>query len=323
MRIALFLRSLSESNLRLARQIGVTDIVTVLPEAQRGPVWEFLPLLQLRKRVEDAGLTLSVIESIPISDRIKLGLPGRDEDLENFCQSVRNMGAAGIPVLCYNFMAVFNWLRTSTTTRGRGGALVTSYDHRLIEKAPLTWAGEVSEEQLWDSLEYFLKRVVPVAEEAGVKLALHPDDPPISPIRGVARILRSIEACDRVLEMVPPSDFNGITLCQGTFGAMEGVDVPSAIRHFGEQGKIFFAHFRDIRGSVPAFEETFHDEGKTDMAEAMRAYEEVGFDGPIRPDHVPTLEEEANEAPGYMMLGRLYAVGYMKGLLDALGSPRR
>ncbi len=144
MRIALAVRPPDESQMRLAKQMGVTDIVSILagysplPQKEQGPVWEFLPLLRLRKQVEDAGLTLSVIESIPISDRITLGLPGRDEDLDKFCQSVANMGAAGIPILCYNFMAVFNWLRTSTTTRGRGGALVTSYDHRLMENAPLT-----------------------------------------------------------------------------------------------------------------------------------------------------------------------------------------
>jgi mannonate dehydratase len=318
MRIALVSRPLSESTLRLAKQIGVTDIVSALPKEERGPVWEFLPLLHLRKKVEDAGLTLSVIEAIPVSDRIKLGLPGRDEDLDNFCQSIRNMGAAGIPILCYNFMAVFNWLRTSTTTRGRGGAQVTSYDHRLLDDAPLTHAGVVTDEQMWDNLAHFLRRVVPVAEEAKVKLALHPDDPPISPIRGLARIMRSVEAFERVVDMVP-SDYNGITFCQGCFAEM-GVDVPAIIRRFGEQQKIFFVHFRNVKGSVPVFEETFHDEGDVDMVAAMRAYRDVGFDGPMRPDHVPTLEGESNDTPGYAALGRLHAVGYMKGLVDAINS---
>lgn len=319
MKIALASRPLSESYMRLARQLGVTDIVSTLSKEQRGPVWEILPLLRLRKKVEDAGLTLSVIESFPLSDRIKLGLPGREQDLDNFCRSIRNMGAAGIPILCYNFMAVFNWLRTSTTTRSRGDALVTSYDHALLEKAPLTHAGVVTDEQMWDNFEYFLRRVVPVAEDAGVKLALHPDDPPISPIRGLARIMRSVDAFKRVIEMLP-SDCNGVTFCQGCFAEMEGVDVPAAIRYFGERKKIFFVHFRNVRGSVPLVEEAFHDDGDVDMVAAMRAYREVGFDGPMRPDHVPTLEGESNDTPGYMLLGRLHAVGYMKGLIDAIDS---
>lgn len=322
MRIAIVSRPPNEFEMRLAKQMGVTDIVgalpgvSILPERVQGPVWEYLPLLHLRQQVEDAGLTLAVIESIPISDRITLGLPGRDEDLDKFCESVGNMGRAGIPILCYNFMAVFNWLRTSTTTRGRGEALVTSYDHRLMQAAPMTYAGEVSEERMWENFVYFLKRVVPVAEAANVKLALHPDDPPISPIRGLARIIRSVEAFERVFDIVP-SDYNGMTFCQGNFAAM-GVDVPATIRHFGGLEKIFFAHFRDVRGTVPAFQETFHDEGDTDMVATMRAYRDIRFDGPIRPDHAPTMAGESNDNPGYMVLGRLFAVGYMRGLMQAV-----
>lgn len=328
MRIALVSRPIDESEMRLAKQMGVTDIVSVLPgqsplpAREQGPVWEYLPLLRLRKQVEDAGLSLSVIESIPISDRITLGLPGRDEDLNKFCESLANMGRAGIPILCYNFMAVFNWLRTSMTTRTRGQALVTSYDHSLMENAPLTYAGEVSEERMWENFAYFLKKVVPVAEEFNVKLALHPDDPPLSPIRGIARIIRSVDAFERAMELAP-SDHNGITFCQGNFAAMGKVDVPAAIRHFGAQKKIFFAHFRDVRGSVPKFEETFHDDGKTNMVETMRAYRDIGFNGPMRPDHAPTMEGESNDEPGYMVRGKIFAVGYMKGLIDAVNAEQK
>jgi mannonate dehydratase len=320
-RLALVSRPPDAAEMRLARQLGVTDIVSILPgrtpfpEKEQGPVWQYEDFVRLRKEVENAGLTLSVIESIPISDRITLGLPGRDEDLGRFCQSVRNMGKAGIPILCYNFMAVFNWLRTSTSTRGRGGALVTSYDHALAARLSLTHAGQLSDETMWQNFEYFLKRVVPVAEEAHVKLALHPDDPPISPVRGIARIIRSVEAFDRAFAAAP-SDWSGMTLCQGTFAAL-GVDVPATIRHFGRSKKIFFAHFRDVRGMVPAFQETFHDEGDTDMAEGIRAYRDVGFDGPMRPDHAPTMEGESNDDPGYATRGKVFAIGYLKGLIDA------
>lgn len=305
----------SEANMRLARQIGVTDVVTGLPAERRGPVCEFLPLLHLRKRVEDAGLKLSVIENFAAPLSAGLGLSGRDRDIEHYCQTLRNIGVAGIPIVCWGFAPVIRVMRTSRTTRTRGGALATSFDYDLVKGAPLAEAGVISEEEMWDNLLYFLERVIPVAEEAKVKMALHPNDPPISPIKGVARILRDIEAFDRALEMVP-SDYNGLTFCQGCFAEM-GVDIPEAIRHFGRRGKIFFVHFRDIKGAVPKFEEAFHDDGKTDMFAAMRAYQEIGFEGPMRPDHVPILEGEDGGRPGQMAMGRLHAVGYMKALMEA------
>ncbi len=209
----------------------------------------------------------------------------------------------------------FNWQRTSLTTRGRGGALVSSYDHALVEDAPLRPAGVVPEEKLWETLHYFLERVVPVAVESGVKLAMHPDDPPLSPIRGVGRIMRSIENFDRLLDLVP-SPANGITLCQGNFALMNP-DVLTTIRHFAAREAIHFVHFRDVRGMPTKFEETFHDEGQTDMLAAMRTYLEVGFDGPMRLDHAPTMEGEGNDQPGYEILGRLFATGYMTGLREA------
>lgn len=306
----------SESNLRLARQIGVTDIVAGRPANDTGPVWDYLPLLQLKQTIENAGLRLTVIESIHVSDRIKLGLAGRDEDIDNFNKSLRVLGALNIPVMCYNFMPVDGWMRTSFNLPGRGGALVSAYDHDIMANAPLTDYGEVDEEDLWDNFEYFLKAVLPVAEEVNVKLALHPDDPPLSPIRGIGRIMRTVDAFQRVVDLIP-SEHNGITFCQGNFAAM-GADVPAAIRKFGDQGKIHFVHFRDVEGTVPKFSEVFHDEGPTDMAECMRAYRDIGFDGPARPDHAPTLEGEQNDRPGYTNLGKIYAIGYMKGLLDAI-----
>jgi mannonate dehydratase len=303
---------------RLAVQLGVTDAVTTLPLHRRsGEVcWDYLSFLHLKERFADAGLQVSVIESSPPMDRIRLGLPGRDEEIEHICAMLTNMGAVGIHVWCYNFMAVFGWLRTSTSIPSRGGAMVTGYDHALMKDAPLTEAGEVSEDQLWDNFAHFLRRVIPVAEKAGVKLALHPDDPPISPIRGVARIFRDVDAFKRAMNLVP-SDYNGLTFCQGSFATM-GADIPAAIRYFGRQGKIHFVHFRDIRGSAEHFVETFHDDGQTNMLEAMRCYQEIGFSGPIRPDHVPTMEGDSNDAPGYTTRGRLYAIGYMRGLLEGL-----
>lgn len=328
MRLAMVSRPLAEADLRLAKQMGMTDVVTTMlgvpmvPERVQGPAWRYIDLLHLRQQVENAGLTLSVIEGYQLSDRIMLGQPGRDEDLERLCETITNMGRAGIPIYCYNFMAVFNWLRTSTSTRGRGDALVTKFDVNELLNAPLTYAGETNDEQMWANFSYFLQRVLPVAEAAKVKLALHPDDPPMSPVLGLARIMRDMDAFKRVIELAP-SDYNGITFCQGNFAAMGNVDLPDAIRYFGARKKLFFAHFRDIRGSVPVFEETFHDEGKTDMAAAMRAYYDIGFDGPMRPDHAPTMEGESNDNPGYMVRGKIFAIGYMKGLIDSIKSEKQ
>ncbi|WP_028610762.1 mannonate dehydratase [Paenibacillus harenae] len=300
----------------LAKQLGVDHAVGGLPweEKQEKP-WELMPLIRMKQRFADFGLELTVIESMPPSNEIKLGTAGRDAEIEQFQNFILNMGAAGIPVLCYNFMAQFNWFRTSTTTRTRGGALVSSYDHSLMKDAPLTEAGIVTEAQLWENLHYFMEQIVPVAEQAKVKLALHPDDPPITPIRGVSRILTSAAALQRAIDLVP-SAYNGITLCQGTL-ATAGDDIPSVIRQFAKQEKLFFVHFRDVKGTPEKFEETFHDDGKTNMLESMQTYYEVDFNGPARPDHVPTMEGEDNTNPGYETLGRLYGIGYIRGLMEA------
>ena len=171
-------------------------------------------------------------------------------------------------------------------------------------------------------LKQFETRGWPLFRELwGVKLALHPDDPPLSPIRGIARIMRSVENFRRLVDLVP-SPSNGITLCQGNFTLMTD-DLPGVIRKFGEQKKIFFVHFRDVRGTPDNFVETFHDEGKTDMAACIRAYREIGFDGVCRPDHVPTMEGDSNDKPSYSDIGRLFAIGYIKGIEDAVYGERR
>jgi mannonate dehydratase len=190
-----------------------------------------------------------------------------------------------------------------------------------MKRAPLTEYGVVGEEQLWDSLEYFLDAVVPVAEQANVQLAMHPDDPPLSPIRGLGRIMRSVENYQRLLDL-HPSPVNGIALCQGNFTLMTD-DLPSVIRHFGRQGRIFFVHFRDVRGTPERFVETFHDDGKTDMLACMEAYRDVGFEGVCRPDHVPTMEGDDNDRPAYSNIGRLFAIGYLKGLREAVYRPAK
>ena len=224
------------------------------------------------------------------------------------------MGRLGIPVWCYEWMAVMNWVRTTTTQRSRGGALVTAYDHAQMADAPLTQYGVVSESRLWDSLHYFLERVLPVAESAGVKLAMHPDDPPLSPIRGIGRIMTSVDNFARLLR-ISDSPANGIALCQGNFTLMTD-DLPAVIRRFGE--RVYFVHMRDVSGVPTRFEETFHDAGKSDMAACMRAYRDIGFDGVLRPDHVPTMAGDDNQQAGYSSVGRLFAIGYIKGIREAV-----
>ena len=275
-----------------------------------------MPLQRTKQLYESAGFKLAVIEARPPYNLVKRGLPGRDAEIDAICTLIENMGKLEIPVWCYEWMTDFNWLRTNMNTPSRGGSVVTSFDAAVLRDAPPTENGPISDEELWTNLEYFLKRIVPVAEKANVKLAMHPDDPPLSPIRGVSRIMRSVENYQRLLDLVP-SPVNGITLCQGNFTLMTD-NLPDVIRHFGRQNKVFFVHFRDVRGSAEKFEETWHDAGQTNLLECMRAYKEVGFEGVLRPDHVPTVEGDSNDRPGYSSFGRLYAIGYIRGLREAV-----
>jgi mannonate dehydratase len=301
---------------KLAKQAGVDLAVGGLPfdDLKAGEsAWDYAPLQRMQERYEAGGFKLAVIEARPPLNKTKRGLPGRDEEIATVCTLLENMGKLGIPVWCYEWMTDFNWLRTNMSTPARGGSIVTSFDYGDVTTEP-TELGPISEDELWVNLEYFLKKVVPVAEQCGVKLAMHPDDPPLSPIRGVGRIMRSVENFQRLIDLYR-SPMNGITLCQGNFTLMTD-DLPSVIRHFGK--KIFFVHFRDVKGTPSRFEETWHDAGKTDMLACMRTYRDIGFDGVLRPDHVPTVEGDSNEHAGYSAFGRLYAIGYIRGLRQAV-----
>ncbi len=301
----------------LAKQSGVTHVVSRLPLDKDGYVsFDFFDLLHLKKRYEDFGFKLEVIEPGLNwqMNKMKLGVNGGEKEIEECILLIKNMGSLGIPVLCYNFMAHFNWIRTSLSVPSRGGALVTGYDNSLLFNAPITEFGEISEELLWNNLKCFLEKVVPVAEEAKVRIAIHPDDPPVSQIRGISRIITSSLAIKKAINLVP-SKYCGITFCQGTF-ATANENIYELIKEFGSLNKIFFVHFRDIIGNAQNFVETFHDDGKTDMLRAISEYKKIGFDGPIRIDHVPSMAGENNAEPGYGETGRVFALGYLKGLLE-------
>ena len=305
---------------KLVKQAGVDQAVGGLPFDQPylagEQPWDYRPLLQMKQNYEAGGFDLAVIEARPPLNKAKRGLPGRDEEIDTVCTLLENMGRLGIPVWCYEWMTDFNWMRTDVNTPSRGGSVVTSFDYAQAKELPETELGPISEEELWVNLEYFLRRIIPVAEKAGVKLAMHPDDPPLSPIRGVSRIMRSIENYERLMEMIP-SPMNGITLCQGNFTLMTD-DLPKVIRQFGSQDKVFFVHFRDVQGTPEKFEETWHDVGKTDMLACLKAYRDINFNGVLRPDHVPTVEGDSNAHAGYSSFARLYAIGYIRGLRQAV-----
>lgn len=314
---ALILPPAPDERWQQSLQMGVTKTVIHPLEIGDGRTdWTFDDLQGLDNWLSDAGLDFSVLEgSVPISDRIRLGLDGRDEDIQTFKQFLRDCGEIGIPVVAYDWMAGVRWARTGVHVESRGGSYVTEFDVEHSGGGPPSEAANATREQIWAALEYFLREVVPVAEEADVKMALHPDDPPRETLRGIPRIVSSPAAYDHILDAYE-SPHNGLTYCQGNFAAM-GADVPETIRHFGD--RIHFVHFRDVDGDVDHFTETWHDEGPTDMLAAMAAYEDaVDDDVPMRPDHVPTMAGEDNSNPGYHMQGRLFAIGYMRGLRESV-----
>lgn len=320
-----YFSGMDERKIALTRQMDVLGAVGGISPAMVGlkdkKPWELEVIMANKQAWEKAGLKLSVIEGPPaLHVQTKLGLAGRDEEIANFITLMKNLKKADIDVICYNWMPVISWARTQNDRPGRGGALVTAFDYDNVKNLPLTEYGEVSKSTLWKNLEYFLKAVVPEAEKIGMKLAMHPDDPQVDSIRGISRIMNTVENFDRMLKIVPSKN-NGVTMCQGNFSLM-GADLPALIKRWGKQGLIHFVHFRNVRGGKFKFEETFHDEGQIDMYAAMKAYYEIGFKGPIRPDHVPTMAGDSNDAPGYSTIGTLFALGYMRGLMEAVSKNR-
>jgi mannonate dehydratase len=321
--------------LRFLKQYGIEDVVlssNTHPDSARrfspenadkaGAHWDFLDFVLVRKHCEDAGMRLVAIEN-PVPpwcyERVMLGLPGRDQQIENLTITIRNMGRAGIPVFGYHWMvnqpgATRNSWRTSLTTPGRGGSQISSFDMEIAKDSPLFRDREYTEEEMWENYEYFIKAIVPVAEEAGVKLAVHPDDPPVDKLGGIPRLFHDFDGFQRAMQ-IADSPASGLNLCLGNWTAM-GTDILAAIRHFGERGQIIYGHAQGVQGTVPSFRECFLDEADCDFLAVLRALKEVGFDSVLLPGHFPhTLYE--NDQGGQ---GLTYAIGYMKGLLQTVNA---
>jgi mannonate dehydratase len=316
----------SDAILRAMAGFGVNHICSRLPSTRLDEKWSADALARLRERVESFGLSLDMVP-LPMSsndiDRFELPnimlgkSPDRDREIDDVCQMIRNAARAGIPSLKYN-MTVLGVVRTEPT-RGRGGATYSTFVYdRAKPTPPVSAAGRIDQDVYWERITYFLQRVVPVAEEYGIRLACHPQDPGMPKGRGyqgVETVLGSVEGLKRFVA-IEESPYHGLNFCQGSVAEMldrPGEQIFDVIRYFGTRRKIFNVHFRNIRGRFLDFQETFIDDGDVDMLKAMRVYKEVGYDGMMMPDHVPRIEGDAGDAQGFA-----FAIGYIKGLIAAV-----
>ena len=309
--LADYFRSEKDLTWDYAVQCGVKNGVIRLPETDDFDITDFSHWEKVHKNFIDFGIDPIIIEPMPnaLHDHIKIGDEKRDECIEKVIKMFPIMEKLGIGTICFNWMAHIGWLRTNKNIAERGGALVTGFD--VNEFVPC--GNEISEKKLWENYEYFIKAVIGDAEKHGIKLALHPDDPPLSKLGGVSRIMTSYENINKAINIVK-SDSLGVTMCQACY-LMMGEDLYDVIPKLSD--KIFFVHFRNTTGNKFSFRETFHDNGEIDMAEIMKLYKKCGVDVPVRVDHVPMMAGE-NLNDGYTALGRLFAIGYLKGILDSI-----
>ena len=297
----------------MAIQCGVTNGVIRLPETPDFDLTDASHWQTLCDDFRANGIRPLVVEPLPnaLHDHIKAGDALRDASIDAFLKMLPIMKKQGLETVCFNFMAHIGWLRTASDIPERGGAKVTGF--KMADFLPTDKA--ITAEKLWENYVYFLKAVIPEAEKNEIRLALHPDDPPLARLGNVERIMISLENIQKAINLVP-SDMLGVTYCQATY-CMMGEDVEAAAKALGE--KIFFVHFRNCRGNVLDFQETFHDNGQIDMARMIALYRDLGLNVPIRVDHVPQMAGESGGVAGYTALGRLYAIGYLKGLLEMHG----
>ncbi len=313
----------TDERLQFIKQCGVDDFLLNTARLSGENRWEYEDLAALCKMAEEHKLRLMALENVPhqFCDKIMLGLEGREEQVENMCQTVRNMGRAGIPILGYHFMPTAVW-RTSRTTSIRGGAKTTAFNLEVAaagdaksfqKKTSSTVDREYSEAEMWENYDWYMERILPVCEESNVRMALHPDDPPVDyPLGGVARLFRNFENSDRAMRKFN-SPMHGLDFCHGCWSEMRaGEGILDAIRHFGGQGRIFYVHLRDVQGHVEDFTECWIGEGNSNIGEVIRTLKEVGFNGFMIPDHVPRMIDDTD----WCHRGRAYTIGYMKAMLE-------
>jgi mannonate dehydratase len=308
-----YFRSEKDITWDFAKQCGVDHGVIRLPERDDFDICDKSHWKTVHKSFLDFGITPLIIEPMPnnLHDHIKVGDAKRDESIEKVIKMLSIMDSLNIRTICFNFMAHIGWLRTNNAIKERGGALVTGFDMNEFKSSDKV----ITEDELWNNYIYFIKAVIPYAEKYGINLALHPDDPPVSKLGNVSRIMISHENIKKAISIVK-SDNLGITMCQATY-LMMGENLYNVIPEMKQ--KIFFIHFRNAIGNKYKFNETFHDNGEIEMGEILKLYKQCGINVPIRVDHVPTMAGE-NDTTGYSALGRLLAIGYLKGLLEGLNS---
>lgn len=312
----------TDQNLNFLKAIGVECIRVATPPTLGDGEDHTEEFVRMRRFVEEHGIALIALHGGPPKDAVVYGREGREAQIENWIRTVRAIGAAGVPMTGLTFQPIGHF-RTQST-RGRGGAMLSTFDYEEYKSRPRQYARadsdesqdftgrELSEKALWESAEYFFKRVIPAAEEAGVRVALHPDDPPIpEPLGGAARIVTSLENYDRIYNLAP-SESNAMLFCQGCFAEM-GEDIYEAIAYASSAGRICYVHFRDIVGTPYNFQEVFIDEGDNDMRKAMETYRDNGFAGPFMMDHTPRMPEGFNAWHGHA-----YANGYIKALIQSV-----
>ena len=312
---------------RFAAQLGVDEIQLSSPDFLGDNHFSYEALVKIKEHIEAAHQKLTFIENVPwkMNYKIVYGLEGRDEQIEHYIKTIQNMGHAGIPALGFNFMPNKVW-RTDWHAPARGGATASEFDGNLpmmrnqdIYAIAAMKGFEIGvkpdAQTMWDNFEYFIRAVMPEAERAGVRLALHPDDPPIPIVDGEARIFYTVDNLQRAIDIADSPNF-GLNLCLGCMAEMPGGadTVRESLRKFVPQNKVFYVHFRGVQGCVPHFKECFIDEGSIDASEIMRMLYDLGYDGPVMDDHCPHMI--GDDALG--STARAYSIGYIKGLIAML-----
>ena len=317
----------------------MSGVVTAVYDVPVGEAWSSQSVGRLKSLCDSHGLAMEVIESIPVHEDIKTGGTGRDRYIENYCKNIRTVASYGVRCVCYNFMPVFDWLRTDMHFRHADGSDSLAYSHEDFAKVDpenlhlpgwdesysssqlqdlLKTYSHISHEQLFENLVYFLERVIPVCEETGVNIAIHPDDPPWD-VFGLPRIISNEKDLDRLFAAVP-SVRNGLTLCTGSLGAGRQNDLVHMAAKYASQGRVHFLHLRNVlyTDDKDSFCEVGHltKAGSLNMAAIVRALVENGFDGYVRPDHGRNIWDE-NGKPGYGLYDRALGAAYINGLFEA------